>query len=322
LLATAGDMFFCAFAFGMARDTSSAMLIALLSPLTLAILVYAFVLGRAAWSRRALPTLEALALGAVVNFFDTFGIGSFAQTTAWMKFRKMVPDRLIPPTMIAGLTPAAMVESIIFLILLGVKVDPVLLFGGAMATFAGGVVGAPLVVRARTWIVQMTVAIGLLLAGIAFVLAILGALPAGGTASGLPIGLTAIAIAACFVFGVFANFGVGNYAPTLAMLSLMGMDPHYCFPIMASGASLMGAGSSVRFVKVPEIDLRIVVGLTLGGIPAVLVAALIVKEMNVDVLRYVITLVVFYTAAVMARAAIKGHREHRAEGATAPLATS
>jgi uncharacterized membrane protein YfcA len=298
------------------------MLIALLIPLALAIVVYATVLARAAIARRARPTAEAFALGAVVNFFDTFGIGSFAQTTAWMKFRKMVPDRLIPPTMIAGLTPPEMVESIIFLILLGVRVDPVLLFGGAMATFAGGIVGAPLVVRSRAWIVQMTVAIGLALAGIAFVLAIAGKLPAGGTASGLPMGLTIVAIAASFVFGLLANFGVGNYAPTLAMLSLMGMDPHYCFPIMASGASLMGAGSSVRFVKVPEIDLRIVVGLTLGGIPAVLVAALIVKSMNVDLLRYVITIVVFYTAVVMTRASIKGRREHRLEGATAPVAAS
>src|SRR5690242_13496827 len=107
------------------------MLIALLIPLGLAILVYAVVLARVAWRARALPTPEALILGAVVNFFDTFGIGSFAQTTAWMKFRKMVPDKLIPPTMISGLTPPAMVESIIFLILLGVKVDPVLLFGAA-----------------------------------------------------------------------------------------------------------------------------------------------------------------------------------------------
>ncbi|MFL6752910.1 MAG: TSUP family transporter [Sphingomicrobium sp.] len=298
------------------------LLIALLVPLGMAILVYATVLARAAIARRAAPTSEALALGAVVNFFDTFGIGSFAQTTAWMKFRKMVPDRLIPPTMIAGLTPPAMVESIIFLVLLGVKVDPVLLFGGAIATGVGGVVGAPLVVRARAWIVQMTVAIGLVLAGIAFVLAIAGKLPVGGTASGLPPLLTIIAVAVSFVLGLLANFGVGNYAPTLAILSLMGMDPHYCFPIMASGASLMGAGSSVRFIKVPEIDLRIVVGLTLGGIPAVLVAALIVKQMDVDILRYVITVVVFYTAIVMARASLKGYREHRNLGATAPVATS
>jgi uncharacterized membrane protein YfcA len=231
----------------------------------------------------------------------------------------MVPDRLIPPTMIAGLTPPAMAESIIFLWLLGVHVDPVLLFGGAMATFVGGIIGAPLVVRARAWIVQATVAVGLTMAGIAFVLAILGKLPAGGTASGLPPGLTIVAIALSFVLGLLANFGVGNYAPTLAILSLMGMDPHYCFPIMASGASLMGAGSSIRFIKVPDIDLRIVVGLTLGGIPAVLVAALIVKQMNVDVLRYVITVVVFYTAIVMARSAAKGYREHRTVGATAPV---
>src|SRR4051794_12037077 len=298
------------------------MLIVLLIPLALAIAIYVALLARAAIAARASPRAEALLLGAVVNFFDTFGIGSFATPTAWMKFRKMVPDRLIPPTMIAGLTPPAMAESIIFLWLLGVHVDPVLLFGGAMATFAGGLVGAPLVVRARAWIVQMTVAIGLALAGIAFVLAIAGQLPAGGTASGLPMGLTIIAIAASFVFGLLANFGVGNYAPTLVLLSLMGMDPHYCFPIMASGASLMGAGSSVRFIKVPEIDLRIVVGLTLGGIPAVLVAALILKTMDVDILRYLITVVVFYTAVVMARAAIRGHREHRAEGATAPLAAS
>lgn len=298
------------------------MLLAILVPIALAMAVYVAILLRAVAKRKAWPSAEAVALGAVVNFFDTFGIGSFAQTTAWLKFRKLVPDRLIPPTMIAGLTPPAMVESIIFLILLGVKVDPTLLFGGAIATGVGGVVGAPLVVRARAWIVQMTVAIGLVLAGIAFLLAIAGAMPVGGTASSLPLGLTIVAIVLSFVLGLLANFGVGNYAPTLAILSLMGMDPHYCFPIMASGASLMGAGSSMKFVKVPDMDLGIVIGLTLGGIPAVLVAALIVKQMDVDVLRYVITLVVFYTAIVMGRAAIKGHREHRAQGATAPLAAS
>ena len=295
------------------------MLIALLIPLGLAILIYAITLTRMAVSHRAMPMPEAMLTGAVVNFFDTFGISSFAQTTAWMKFRKMVPDRLIPPTMIAGLTPPAMAESIIFLILLGVRVDPVLLFGAAMATFVGGVVGAPLVVRARAWIVQMIVAIGLTMAGIAYVLGFLGLLPVGGTAAGLPMGLTIVAIAISFVLGLLANFGVGNYAPSLAILSLMGMDPHYCFPIMASGASLMGAGSSMRFIKVPEIDLKIVVGLALGGIPAVLIAALIVKKMDVVVLRYVITAVVFYTAVVMARSAAKGYHEHRAVSATAPV---
>jgi uncharacterized membrane protein YfcA len=289
------------------------MLIALLIPLGLGILVYAVVLARAAIAQRVRPNVEALGLGAVVNFFDTLGIGSFAPTAAWFKFRKMVPDRLIPPTMIAGLTPPVMVESIIFLILLGVFVDPVLLFGAAIATMLGGLVGAPLVAKARVWIVQLIVGIGLALAAAAYAMTNLGLFPGGGTATGLSTVPMIVAIAASFGFGLLANFGVGNYAPTLVMLSLMGMDPRLCFPIMAAGGSLMGAGASVRHVGIGQIDLRIVLGLAIGGIPAVLVAAFIVKSMPLELLRWLVFVVVVYAAIVMFRAAAVGRREEASD---------
>src|SRR3954469_11776302 len=253
------------------------MLIALLVPLCLAILFFTIVLLRSAIECRALPRLEAVALGAVVSFFDTLGIGSFAPTAAWLKFRNLVPDRMLPPTMLVGLTPPAMTESIIFLILLGVKVDPVLLFGCAVAVLLGGLLGAPLVARARVWIVQLVVAIGLSLAAIAYAMTNLHLMPGGGTAAGLPLTLTIVAIAANFGFGILLNFGVGNYAPTLVMLSLMGMDPRLCFPIMAGGAALTVAGAGVRHITIGQIDFRIVMGMAVGGVPAVLVAALIVK---------------------------------------------
>src|SRR5687768_1167246 len=296
------------------------MLIALLVAIGLAVLAYAVALARVVLARRVWPGAEALALGAVVNFLDTLGIGSFAPTTAWFRFRRMVPDRLIPPTLLVGLTPPAMAQSIIFLILLGVLVDPVLLFGCATAVLAGGLVGAQLVARARVWVVQAVVAVGLLLAASAYAMTNLQLFPGGGTANGLPPLLTIVAIIANFGFGILANFGVGNYAPTLVMLSLMGMDPKLCFPIMAAGGSLMGAGASVRHIAIGEVDMRIVLGLAIGGIPAVLVAAFIVKEMPLDYLRWLVLVVVLYAAAVMARAALKGWREGKAEGATAPLA--
>ncbi len=298
------------------------MLIALLVALGLAVLAYAVALTRAAIAQRARPDLEALGLGAVVNFFDTLGIGSFAPTAAWFKFRKMVPDRLIPPTMVAGLTPPVMVESIIFLILLGVFVDPVLLFGCAIATMLGGLAGAPLVARARVWIVQAVVAIGLVLAAIAYAMTNLHLFPGGGTATGLPISLTLVSIVASFGFGILANFGVGNYAPTLVMLSLMGMDPRLCFPIMAAGGSLMGAGASLRHVAIGQIDLRIVLGLAIGGIPAVLVAAFVVKSMPLEILRWLVFVVVLYAAAIMFRAALVGRRDRKAVAATAEVAIS
>jgi uncharacterized membrane protein YfcA len=284
------------------------MLIALLIPLGLAIIVYLAALARAAVAKGVRPSFEAMGVGAIVNFFDTLGIGSFAPTTAWLKFRRLVPDRLIPPTMVVGLTPPAMTESIVFLILLGVGVDPVLLFGCAIATMVGGIIGAPLVAKARVPIVQMTVAVGLMLAAVAYAMTSLHLFPGGGTATGLPPALAAVAIAASFGFGILANFGVGNYAPTLVMLSLMGMDPKLCFPIMAAGGSLMGAGASVRHFAIGEVDLRIVLGLAIGGIPAVLVAAFLVKAMPVDVLRWLVFVVVVYTAVVMLRASLSGRR--------------
>jgi uncharacterized membrane protein YfcA len=284
------------------------MLVALLVPLGLAILFFALMLTRAAIADRAAPNLESVLLGAVVSFFDTLGIGSFAPTTAWMKFRKLVPDRLIPPTMLVGLTPPAMTESVIFLVLLGVRVDPVLLFGCAIAVLLGGLVGAPLVAQARVWVVQMVVAIGLILAAIAYAMTNLHLFPGGGTAAGLPMGLTIAAIAANFGFGVLLNFGVGNYAPTLVTLSLMGMDPRLIFPIMAAGAAVMGAGACVRHIQMGRMDLKVVVGLAIGGVPAVLVAAFIVKTMPLELLRWLVIVVVLYAAAVMFRAALSGRR--------------
>jgi uncharacterized membrane protein YfcA len=137
-------------------------------------------------------------------------------------------------------------------------------------------------------------------------------MPVGGVAGSLPPLLTIIAIAANFVFGVLLNFGVGNYAPTLVMFSLMGMDPRLAFPIMAGGAALAASGASIRHLGIGEIDVRIAAGLTLGGIPAVLLAAFVVRSMSVGMLRWLVSIVVLYTALVMLRAAFIGRRADRA----------
>ena len=296
------------------------MLIALLVPLALAILVFGAILARAAIRKRATPDLESMALGAVVNFFDTLGIGSFAPTMAWFKFRHRLADRLIPPTMLVGLTPPSMMQAVIFLILLGVLVDPVLLVGCVLALLTGGLLGAPLVARSKVWVVQLVVAVALTLAAAAYAMTNLNLMPGGGTANSLPLGLMIVAIAANFLFGLLLNYGVGNYAPTLVMLSLMGMDPRLCFPIMAGGAALTGAGASIRHINIGEIDLRIVLGLAIGGIPAVLVAAFLIKSMPLETLRWLVIVVVLYAAAVMLRAAILGRRAPQQEAGTVPLA--
>ena len=211
-------------------------------------------------------------------------------------------------------------ESIIFLLQLGVRVDPVLLVGCIIACMTGGLLGAGLVHRTRIWIVQLVVAIGLFLAACAYGMTNLNLFPGGGTASSLPVALTVIAIAANFAIGVLLNYGVGNYAPTLVMLSLMGMDPRLCFPVMAGAAGLMGATAGIRHINTGQLDMRVVVGLTIGGIPAVLVAAYIVVTMPLAILRWLVLVVVLYAAAIMFHSAMLGRREHKPEDATAHVA--
>lgn len=215
--------------------------------------------------------------------------------------------------MLVGHTPAAMAQAVIFLILLGVLVDPILLVGCVIALLMGGLLGAPIVARARVEVVQLVVAIALFLAATLYVLTNLDLMPGGGTAASLPIHLTIIAIAANFAFGMLLNFGIGNYAPTLVMLSLMGMDPRLAFPIMAAGGALTGAGAGIRHIGIGEIDLRIAIGIAIGGIPAVLVAAFIVRDMPVEMLRWLVAIVVLYASAVMFHAAWSGRKASREE---------
>ncbi len=285
------------------------MITAIIVLLTLGTIANAFILLRNAFAQHAYPRAEAAVLGALTNFLDTLGIGSWAPTMAWFKFRRLVPDRLIPATMITGHTPPSMVQGLIFLALLGSGVDPVLLVGSIVALLLGGLIGVRLVDRTKVWVVQGFVGFALILAAIFYTLANLGLMPIGGTAASLPPALTGIAIAATFGFGVLLNFGVGNYAPTLALLSLMGLDPRYCFPIMAASNGFAGVVVASRHILAGKINIGIVLGMALGGIPAVLIAAFLVKSMPIETLRWLVTVVVLYTAVTMLRSAAAGRRE-------------
>ncbi len=276
----------------------------LLGALAIMALTYIVVLGQAAVRLGQLkPHFEGMALGAVTNFFDTLGIGSFAPTTAWLKLRRLVPDSYIPTILNAGHGLPTIVEALIFINL--VKVDPWLLAGAISASVLGAVVGAPIVVRLPIRAVQAVVGVALIIAAILYILGNLNLMPSGGVALGLPPLLFAIAIPAYFVFGALMTCGIGLYAPSLVMLSLMGMDPKASLPIMMGACAFLMPVSGARFLRSERIDIRLVIGIAAGGIPAVLVAALLVKSLPLTALRWGVVAVVLYAAAILLRSAVK-----------------
>ena len=270
-------------------------------------------LGTASKRGETRPNAEAIGLGAVTNFFDTLGIGSFATTTAWIKFRRMVPDSFIPATLNSGHALPTIVQSAIYLVILGVRVDPVLLASCIAAAVLGSLIGVPLVVRASVRLVQGIVGVALLIAASLYAMSNLDMFPIGGSATGLPTAQMVIAVSVHFLLGALMAFGIGLYAPSLILLSLLGLDPRLAFPIMASACAFLMPATGFSFVKSSRIDLRIVIGIAIGGIPATIVAALLVKEMPIVWLRWGVVVVVLYAAFLLLRSAIR-HQPATAEG--------
>jgi uncharacterized membrane protein YfcA len=80
---------------------------------------------------------------------------------------------------------------------------------------------------------------------------------------------------------------------------------------------------SARFVKENSYNLKSALGLAIGGIPGVLVAAFIVKDLPLYWVRWLVIVVVVYAAIMMLRSAIIERNRPRATAVTeSPAATT
>jgi hypothetical protein len=118
----------------------------------------------------------------------------------------------------------------------------------------------------------------------------------------------ALGLAGNFALGALMTLGIGLYAPCLILVSLLGMSPVTAFPIMMGSCAFLMPVGSVRFLRAGSYDLRAAIGLTVGGIPAVLIAAYLVKSLPLDAVRWLVVVVVIYTAGMMLRSAAREGR--------------
>ena len=256
---------------------------------------YAIERGRAAANRH--PTLADAAIGFITNFFDTLGIGSFAPTTAIFKFRQRIPDEQIPGTLNVGHALPTVTEALIFIA--AVSVEPLTLLGMIGAAVFGAWLGVGVVARLPRRAIQIGMGCALLAAALLFLAKNLDWMPSGGDALGLAGAKLTFAIATSFVLGALMMLGVGLYAPCLILVSLLGMNPLAAFPIMMGSCAFLMPVGGARFVRAGRYDLRGALGLALGGIPGVLVAAFLVTQLPIAWIRWLVLVVVVYAAVQM-----------------------
>ncbi len=243
----------------------------------------------------------ALATGAVVNFFDTLGIGSFAPSTAAIKFFRLTRDEWIPGTLNVGHALPTIAQALTFIAI--VKVSVALLVSCVLAAVAGALLGARIVSRLPVRAIRIGMGLSLLAAAALFIARNLGLMPGGGEALSLAGPAFAAAVVLHFLFGALMTLGVGLYAPALISLSLLGMDPRAAFPIMMGACAFLMPASSLQFIGSGRFDTRLALGFAIGGVPAVLLAAFVVREMPLDTLRWLVAGVVLIAALMMLAAA-------------------
>ncbi len=249
------------------------------------------------------PTAGGVTTGFVTNFFDTLGIGSYAPTTSIFRAWKMVPDEQIPGTLNIGHTLPTIIQAIIFT--RAVPVEATTLIVLIASASLGAWLGAGFVSSWSRRTVQLGMGFALLGAASLLLLNLFKMGPAGGEALGLSGGTLVFAAVANFGLGALMTIGIGLYGPCLILVSMLGMSPITAFPIMMGSCAFLMPVASARFIRENRFNVRAVRGLLIGGIPAVLIAAFIVKSLDVTVVRWLVVVVVLYTAFGLLRTAFK-----------------
>jgi len=237
------------------------------------------------------------AWGAVVFFLSTFGVSDFALSTVFYRWRKLVDDKKLPGTLNTQCVLPVAVMALAYIS--AISVDPLTLIVCIVAQMAGAFLGPRFVVKLPAKAIRIFMGIGLLVAT-AFILAGKFHLVAsGGDASGLEGGKLVLAAVLLFVFGALNNIGIGSYAPTMATVFALGINPAVAFPIMMGACTFSVPMGSLEFVRLGGYGRKITLLTSLFGIVGVLAAVFIVKSLNLAALQWVIAAVVLYTGVSM-----------------------
>jgi len=261
------------------------------------------------WVRQIVRTRQAsgrpspldIGIGFFTNFLDALGVGSFATTSSLYKLGGLVRDEQIPGTLNVGHTLPTVAEALIFMALVEVDVTTLVLM--IAAATVGAWLGAGVVSHWPRRKVQIGMGSVLLAAAAIIILRQTPWVPGGGQAMGLTGGKLLIGVAVNALLGALMTLGIGLFAPCMILVALLGMNPQTAFPIMMGSCGFLMPVGSVRFVRSGRYNLKAALGLAIGGVPAVLLAAWLVKSLPLTAVNWLVVCVVVYTAAMMLRSA-------------------
>ena len=244
-------------------------------------------------------------IGFITNFFDTLGIGSFAPLTALLRGFKQIEDKLIPGTLNVSVTIPVMIEAFVFITI--IKVEKITLFLMIVAAIIGSAIGAGILSKLSEKLIQRLVGIALIITAFLLLSGQMGWIKELGV--GKAIGLTGIkliiAVIVNIALGTFQAAGIGMYAPSMALVYLLGMSPEVAFPLMMASSAFALPSASIRYIKDQAYNRKAAITITLSGSIGVLIAAFIVKTLDVYLLTWLVIIVIIYTGITLIKSGFK-----------------
>ena len=254
-------------------------------------------------------------IGFIANFADTLGIGAFAPIVAMSKFTKMkINNKEIPAMLNIGCCASVMTEAFIFTTT--IKVDPTTLIVMLAAAGLGSYIGAGIISKMDERKVQLVMGIALFITAILMFLGLpwIDLMPGGGNEIGLTGTKLIIGAVGNFILGALMTAGIGLYAPCMALVYFLGMSAKVAYPIMMGSCAVLMPVASIRFIKEGNYPRKATLGIVVCGAIGVVLAATLVKNLPMDIMKAIVVVVILYTSYSMLAPLAKSRKAKLAEG--------
>lgn len=238
---------------------------------------------------------------AIVSFFmfflSTFGISDFAIGSSLYPKAKWVSDKKLPGTLNTECVIPVAVMALAYIS--SIEVGLLTLVTAIVFQVVGAYVSPRYVTKLPANQIKRFVAAGLFIAAGLILAGKFGIYPSGGELSSLEGGSLILFALLCMLFGALNNIGIGSYALTMATVYAMGLNPSIAFPIMMGACTFSVPIGSMQFIKLDSYSRKITLFTSTFGVLGVLVAAFVVKSLDVSALLWVVVVVVLYSAITM-----------------------
>jgi uncharacterized membrane protein YfcA len=239
----------------------------------------------------------------IIFLLSTFGVSDFAIGASLYPRMKWVDEKKLPGTLNTACVIPVAVMALAYISSIQVGIATLII--AVVAQVIGAYVSPRYVVKLPVNIIKRFISVGLLVAAAMILAGKFNLMPSGGDAVSLTGFKLVLLGVLSLVYGALNNIGIGSYALTMATVYALGLNPGVAFPIMMGACTFSVPVGSMQFIKFDSYSRKITLFASTAGVIGVLVAAFVVKSMDVSALQWLVAAVILYSAVTMIMSTLK-----------------